>query len=194
MGEAKRRRELGHMLRENTYTFTVASGSQLKYLGAAPVDEDDEWAVQKSVEIYGSDTDDWARAMASMFEDYGLDDPPTLPTHVRCELAVARIRNGERISYRCSFFPKELAYSLDGGQTWHDLSWGGSQNEPEPDASPEPAPSADPDPLAALQLDPQRPAFNASSLKTFERHGQPVTPAPGGLNAEEIIAQDREPR
>lgn len=58
MGEAKRRRELGHMLRQNTYTFTVAPGPQVEYLGAAPVDEDDEWAVQHAVEIYGPAADD----------------------------------------------------------------------------------------------------------------------------------------
>ncbi len=51
------------------------------------------------------------------------------------------------------------------------------------------------DPLAALRLDPNRPAFDASNLKTFRRHGQPVTPRPGP-SAEEVIAQDRgrEPR
>lgn len=46
------------------------------------------------------------------------------------------------------------------------------------------------DPLAALRLDPNRPAFDAANLKTFRRHGRPVTPGPG-LTAEEIIAQDR---
>ena len=56
-----------------------------------------------------------------------------------------------------------------------------------------PAPASQPvaDPLAALQLDPDRPAFDASNLKTFRRHGQPVTPRPGGPSAEEVIAEDR---
>lgn len=58
-----------------------------------------------------------------------------------------------------------------------------------------PAPAPGPDPLAALRLDPNRPAFDASNLKTFRRHGRPVTPRPGP-SAEEVIAQDRgrEPR
>lgn len=60
-------------------------------------------------------------------------------------------------------------------------------------APPTPAPGVDS--LAALRLDPNRPAFDASNLKTFRRHGRPVTPQPGPT-AEEVIAQDRgrEPR
>ncbi|MHA0044362.1 hypothetical protein [Deinococcus sp. PEB2-63] len=54
-----------------------------------------------------------------------------------------------------------------------------------------PAPKAEADPLAVLRLDPNRPAFDASTLKTFRRHGRPVTPRPGGPTAEEVIAQDR---
>ncbi|MEW6422904.1 MAG: hypothetical protein AB1511_14470 [Deinococcota bacterium] len=58
-----------------------------------------------------------------------------------------------------------------------------------------PAPAPSPDPLADLRLDPTRPALDASNLKTFRRHGRPVTPRPGPT-AEEVIAQDRgrEPR
>ena len=56
-------------------------------------------------------------------------------------------------------------------------------------APPTPAPS--PDPLATLRLDPTRPAIDAANLKTFRRHGRPVTPRPGGPTAEEVIAQDR---
>lgn len=132
--------------------------------------------------------------MASMFEYHELDEPPTLPTHIRCDLVVERIRNGGRVFYTSSLFSEEVAYSLDSGQTWHDLSWERRSDGLEDGPALAPAPSADMDPLAALQLDPQRPAFEASPLKTFERHGQPVTPAPGGLNAEEIISRDRESR
>ena len=56
---------------------------------------------------------------------------------------------------------------------------------------PAPAPHPVVDPLAALQLDPNRPAFDAANLKTFRRHGQPVTPRPGGPLAEEVIAEER---
>ena len=60
----------------------------------------------------------------------------------------------------------------------------------------EAAPPATTDPLAALRLDPERPALGASPLKTFRRHGKAVTPKAGGPSAEELIAQDRdrEPR
>ena len=57
------------------------------------------------------------------------------------------------------------------------------------EAAPPAFPSS-PDPLVALRLDPSRPAFDAGNLKTFRRHGQPVTPGPGA-SAEEMIAQDR---
>ncbi|MEF2280473.1 hypothetical protein V3W47_19440 [Deinococcus sp. YIM 134068] len=120
MGEAKRRQELGHMLRRNTYTFTVAPGPQIQHLGPLPVDEDDERGIRHAVELYGPDTEDWEEAMVSIFEFHDLDEPPSTPTHIRCELLVERIRKGGSVFYN-SLFPKELAYSLDGGQTWHDL-------------------------------------------------------------------------
>ncbi|BDP43777.1 hypothetical protein DAETH_37460 (plasmid) [Deinococcus aetherius] len=53
-----------------------------------------------------------------------------------------------------------------------------------------PAPAPSPASLAALRLDPNRPTFDASNLKTLRRHGRPVVPRPGP-SAEEVIAQDR---
>lgn len=57
-----------------------------------------------------------------------------------------------------------------------------------------PAPTPVADPLAVLRLDPERPALGDSPLKTFQRHGRPVTPRPGSYNAEDVISQERGPR
>ena len=51
MGEAKRRRELGHLPRQNTYHFVVSEGPVIAYLGCEPVDEDDTCGVSDMVNM-----------------------------------------------------------------------------------------------------------------------------------------------
>ena len=119
MGEAKRRRELGHTRRQNTYIFVVSEGPTIEYQGALPVDEDDEEGVRDVVEqFFGRQP--WAQEMAELLRDYGVADVPSTPTHVRCEMTVDRTRHGSHVFYDSPVLD-ERAYSLDGGQTWHAL-------------------------------------------------------------------------
>ncbi|QLG13573.1 hypothetical protein HLB42_21795 (plasmid) [Deinococcus sp. D7000] len=122
MGDAKRRRELGHLRRQNTYRFVVSEGPVIEYLGREPVDEDDAGGVSDMVNmVFDHEWMSWAEQMDELLVDHGVERAPGLPTHVRCEMTVIRTRNGSWL-YFDSPNLQEQAYSVDGGKTWYELA------------------------------------------------------------------------
>lgn len=121
VGDAKRRRELGHLRRQNTYSFVVSEGPVIAYLGREPVDEDDASGVSDMVNgCFDNQWMTWAEQMDEMLVEHGVEHAPGLPTHVRCEMTVIRTRNGSWLYFDGPNL-KEEAYSVDGGKTWHEL-------------------------------------------------------------------------
>lgn len=101
VGDAKRRRELGHLRRQNTYRFVVSEGPVIEYLGREPVDEDDAGGVSDMVNmVFDHEWMSWAEQMDELLVDHGVERAPGLPTHVRCEMTVIRTRNGSPAVFR----------------------------------------------------------------------------------------------
>lgn len=122
MGEAKRRRELGLLRRQNTYCFVVSEGPVIEYLGREPVDEDDACGVSDMVNgVFDPEWRPWAEQMEELFVDYGVENVSGVPTHIRCEMTVTRTRNGAQLFFHNPMLV-EQAYSMDGGKTWQTLA------------------------------------------------------------------------
>lgn len=123
VGEAKRRRELGHTRRTNVYSFILSDTLDIQYLDLLPVDRDDEDGVFYLVEKYfGGEGRTWAERIDEIFEEFGLPKPAGTPTHLECEVTVERTRHGSEVHYhRLDLW--EEAYTLDNGETWHEIEW-----------------------------------------------------------------------
>lgn len=94
----------------------------IAYLGREPVDEDDACGVSDMVKmVFDHEWMSWAEQMDELLVDHGVEHAPGLPTHVRCEMTVTRIRNGRWLHFYDPDF-QEQAYSVDGGHTWHTLT------------------------------------------------------------------------
>lgn len=123
MGEAKRRRELGHAWRQTVYNFVVSDGPVIQHQNRAPTDPDDELILSNMVDQYfGENGKTWAEMMVQMMKEFGFadDDWEAIPTHVRCEMTVARARHGSSL-YSSNLYIHRQAYSTDLENTWHEL-------------------------------------------------------------------------
>lgn len=130
MGEAKRRRDLGHFWRTDTYSVVlrnIQGKVGITFEDLTPSNRHDAQAVQSLINSHfgpGIDEDDqpqppeeWDDITDTLYELYEDEMDYKAVSHLRCQIKIERSQHGERVFFGRTSLELET-YSTDQGQTW----------------------------------------------------------------------------